>query len=99
MVNISDWAEMHCEILDDFDSDDTGIDITEGELEISQSLSYAYKAEVHTYRNIPSLVELIELVRIEIDEDGDVIDRTEVPAFDYPEYICKAIEKKILEMQ
>ena len=93
--DLLEWADLHNE---GFDGDDVSVDYVIEEFQFNYDCIYECKVEVETFRGIPSHTEVIEMSRIEIDADGYETDVIELDKNEFPFYIKKAVEKKVLEM-
>ena len=98
-MNIRDWADLHGETNSDAPEHDI---ITQTvEIEVSNYVVYEVKAEVILFRGLPAEVkEIVQMTRqlFDYDGDGSLLDEMELECFEYPHYIVKAAEKKIMEM-
>lgn len=96
---MEEWRDLHNDNGDD--EQNTGKDFIEVEIEFGNSVVYECLVEVSTYRDLPCNTEVVEMYRVMFDFDGDgsELHRMALAYEEFPHYIARAAEKKVLEMK
>jgi hypothetical protein len=90
------WSQLHCYSED---KDDTDVVNTMCDIKVNDYVYYECHGTVELCNGIPAQAEVTRMTRqvVDYDNDGDVVDEITLDYSEFPEYIMRAAERKLVE--